>query len=308
MDIPADFNPFEGSMEKPILDVSGIARKYLDIPYAAGSASQRLDIYLPPAGDGPFPTIIFVHGGAFILGDKRDNQFLQAIDGIKHGYAVASVEYRLAFEAKYPAALFDVKAAVRFLRANAAEYKLDGRRFALCGDSAGAHYAVMAAATQGNPAFEDLSQGNALYGSAVQAVASRFGPFDFSVESALARENPPKADPFFPDIEKQLLGAHSEDIGGLIHFTNPLNFITPDFPPVFLEHGTDDVIVPVVHSIMMEEKVKAVCGGGRAELLIRNGYNHGGIDERWNDPDINNEMFAFFDRHLNNPPTRPIEV
>ena len=298
MDFPADFNPFEGSMEKPILDVSDIERKYLDIPYAADSPNQRLDIYLPLEGDGPFPTTIFVHGGAFILGDKRDNQLLQAIDGIKRGYAVVSVEYRLAFEAKYPAALFDVKAAVRYLRANAAAYMLDSSRFALCGDSAGGHYVIMAAATQGNPVFEDLTMGNAGYASAVQAVASRFGVFDFTVESKLARENPPKADPYFPDIETHLLGAHSEDIGGLVRFTNPLNFITPDLPPVFIEHGTADVIVPVVHAHMLDEKVRAVCGEGRAELLIRDGYNHGGIDERWNAPEINAEMFDFFDRHL----------
>ncbi len=298
MDIPTGFNPFEGSMEKPIIDVSYIERKYLDIPYASESPNQKLDIYLPAEGDGPFPTVIFVHGGAFILGDKRDNQLLQAIDGVKRGYAVVSVEYRLAFEAKYPAAVFDVKAAIRFLRANAPKYKLDGGRFASCGDSAGAHYVVMAAATQNNPAFEDFSQGNASYSSAVQAVASRFGPFDFALESRMGRETPPKADPFFPDIETHLLGAHSEDISSLVWFTNPLNFICSDFPPVFIEHGTEDIIVPVVHSYRLAEKLGTVCGAARFELVIREGYNHGGIDERWNEPDINNEMFAFFDKHL----------
>ncbi len=298
MDPYADFNPFEDSMEKPILDVTDIRRKYLNIPYAAQSPSQKLDLYLPPEGDGPFPTIIFIHGGAFILGDKRDNQLLQAIDGIGCGYAVASVEYRLGLEAQYPAALFDVKASVRFLRANASKYMLDGDRFALCGDSAGGHYAVMAAATQGNFAFEDLSQGNAAYSSMVQAVASRFGPYDFTLESELARRDPPTADPYFPDIEMKLLGAHSEEITGLMHFTNPLNFITRDFPPVFIEHGTDDIIVPVIHSRMLEEKVRSICGAGRAELVIRDGYNHGGIDLRWNEPAINNDQFAFFDKHL----------
>lgn len=298
MDVLSDFNPFEGSMEKAIIDVTDIRRKFLEIPYANRSPNQRLDIYLPPEGDGPFPTIIFVHGGAFILGDKRDDQFLQAIDGINRGYAVVSIEYRLAFEAKYPAAIFDVKAAIRFLRANAPLYMLDGDRFALCGDSAGGHYIVMSAATQGNPAYEDLTMGNAAYSSAVQAVGSRFGPYDFALESKMGRETPPKADPFFPDIEMQLLGAHSEDISGLMHFTNPLHFVSKNFPPIFLEHGTDDVIVPVIHSYQFEEKVRTVCGADRVALVIRDGYNHGGIDLRWNEPEINNEMFAFFDKHL----------
>jgi acetyl esterase/lipase len=171
--------PPEGVMDIPMTDVSRISRKYLDIPYASQSPTQKLDIYLPPEGSGPFPTIIFVHGGAFILGDKRDAQILQALTGINRGYAVASVEYRLAGEAKYPAGLFDVKAAIRFLRANAARYMLDGSRFALYGDSAGGHYIVMAAATQNNPAFEDLSMGSASCSSAVQAVASRFGVYDY---------------------------------------------------------------------------------------------------------------------------------
>lgn len=291
-------NPFDGSMEKPLIDVSAISPKFLDIPYAAQSPNQKLDIYLPPEGDGPFPTIIFVHGGAFILGDKQDTQFLQAIDGIKRGYAVVSVEYRLGGEAKYPAALFDVKAAVRFLRANAAAYKLDGGRFALCGDSAGGHYVVMAAATQGNPAFEDLSMGNESYSGAVQAVASRFGVYDFAVESKMSKEDPPTADPFFCDIEKLLLGAYSEDISGLIRFTNPLNFISKEFPPIFLEHGTADIVVPVIHSYQLEEKVRTVCGNGRVEMVIREGYNHGGFDLRWNEPEVNNEMFAFFNQYL----------
>ena len=298
MDPYADFNPFEGSMEKPIIDISGIGRKYLDIAYAAQSPSQKLDIYLPSDGDGPFPTVIFVHGGAFVLGEKRDDQLLQAIGGVDRGYAVVSVEYRLGLEAQYPAPLFDVKAAIRFLRANAPLYMLDGERFGLCGDSAGAYYAVIAAATQGNTAFEDFSQGNGGYSSAVQAVASRFGPFDFTVESEMARRDPPEADPYFPDIEMKLFGAHSEDITGLMYFTNPLSFIKRDFPPVFIEHGTDDIIVPVVHARMLEERVRAVCGEDCVETVLRDGYNHGGIDLRWNEPDINDAMFRFFDKHL----------
>jgi acetyl esterase/lipase len=297
MDAYADFNPFEGSMEKPIVDVAGIRRKYLDIPYAAQSPNQILDIYLPPDGGGPFPTVVFVHGGAFILGRKRDDQLLQVIGGIGRSYAVVSVEYRLADEAKYPPPSSTLKRP-SVSCAPTPRHTCSTGSFASCGDSAGAHYAVMAAATQSNPAFEDLSQGNASYSCAVQAVASRFGPFDFLVESEMARRDPPEADPYFPEIETHLLGARSEAVAGLTYFTNPLNFIGRDFPPVFIEHGADDIVVPVVHSRMLEEKVRAVCGPARAQLVIRSGYNHGGIDLKWNEPEINDDMFAFFDRYL----------
>lgn len=290
--------PPEGVFDIPNVDVSTIRRKYLDIPFAVQSPSQKLDIYLPPEGEGPFPTVIFVHGGAFILGDKRDAQLMQALTGINRGYAVVSVEYRLAGEAKYPAGLFDVKAAIRFLRANAARYMLDGGRFALYGDSAGGHYIVMAAATQGNPAFEDFSMGYASYSSAVQAVASRFGVYDFAIQREMGSKNPPEADPNFESIETDLFGAPSKDIGGLMTFTNVLNFITRDFPPVYLQHGSGDKTVHVSQSIKLEEKIREVCGAGRAELVIMDGFDHGGIDLQWDKPENDDMVFAFFDTHL----------
>lgn len=292
--------PAPGTMDMPMVDVSSISRKYLDIPYATQSPNQKLDIYLPPEGDGPFPTVIFVHGGAFILGDKRDAQLLQALPGINRGYAVVSVEHRLAPEAKFPAALFDVKAAVRFLRANAARYMLDGNRFAFSGDSAGGYYVNMAAATQWTTVFEDLSMGNAAYSSAVQAVHSRFGLCDFLAQSAAAHENPPKADPGADQIDIQLFGAPAKDISGLMHFSNVLRYITRDFPPIYLQHGTDDMVVTVRHSYLMEEKVRTICGADRVEMDIYEGYNHGGIDLRWDAPEINEKIFDFFDRKLKN--------
>jgi acetyl esterase/lipase len=290
--------PPEGSMEMPMVDVGAIHRKYLDIPYASQSPSQKLDIYLPPEGGGPFPTLIFVHGGAFILGDKRDAQLLQAIDGINRGYAVVSVEHRLAGEVKYPAGLFDVKSAIRYLRASAPVYKLDADRFALYGDSAGGHYAVMAAATQGNPAFEDFSAGNTGYSSAVQVVASRFGVYDFAIQREKGSKNPPEADPNFEAIDIAMFGAPSRDIGGLMHFTNVLNFITPDFPPCFLQHGSDDKTVNVENSYRLNERIKAVCGADRVEMVIFEGYDHGGIDLKWNAPENDDMVFAFLDKHL----------
>lgn len=285
-------------IEMPMADVSGISRKYLDIPYASQSPNQKLDIYLPAEGDGPFPALIFVHGGAFLFDNKRDVQLLQVLDGINRGYAVVSVGYRLAGEAKYPAGVFDVKAAVRFLRANAGQYMIDGGRFALYGDSAGGHYVVMAAATQGNPAFEDLTMGNAAFSSAVQAVVSRFGCYDFLVQSDMAHRDPPKADPNADVIDTVLFGAPAKDLSGLMHFTNPLNFITADFPPIYLQHGSEDKTVPVIHSYQLEEKVRAVCGPGRAELKVLQGYDHGGIDLRWNAPENDDMVFRFLDKHL----------
>lgn len=290
-------NPPEGSMEIPNIDVSQIKRKYLDIPYATGSPNQKLDIYLPGEGDGPFPTLIFIHGGAFVFGAKRDIQLLQALDGINRGYAVVSVEYRLGFEAQYPAPLFDVKAAIRFLRANAAIYKLDGDNFASCGDSAGGYYVAMAAATQDNPAFEDFTMGNAEYSSTVKAVVSWFGVFDILTQDREIEQYGNK-DPNLPDIDKLWLGAQSADIEGLMYFTNPINFVSPAFPPIFIQHGSDDHTVPHIQAYLLEECVRKVCGAERVTMEILEGYEHGGIELRWNEKEQVDKAFEFLDKHM----------
>ena len=137
----------------PLVDPSGIKRKILDIPYSSASDVLKLDLYLPEDGDGPYPTIVFFHGGAFWGGAKYDFQCLYALNGIFHGYAVASAEYRLADEAVFPAAVLDCKTAVRFLRANAGKYQLDPDRMAVMGDSAGAYMATMVGFSAGNPVF-----------------------------------------------------------------------------------------------------------------------------------------------------------
>ena len=299
-------NPPEESREVPLIDVVTITRKYLDVPYAAQSPSQKLDIYLPGEGDGPFPTLIFIHGGAFVFGSKRDLQFLHAIGGINRGWAVASVEYRGAFEAQYPSPLFDLKAAIRYLRANAAKFMLDGNRFALSGDSAGGYYAVMAAATQDNPAFEDFTMGNAAYSSSVKAVVSWYGAFDNTArgEQSLKDLQPPMNHDL-PDIHKLWLGAQMSEISGLMHFTNPLNFITPNFPPVFVQHGSEDNTVPVIHAYQLEKKVREVCGSERAVVDILEGYDHGTYGSRfqymhpeWVNKEQQDKVFAFLNQHL----------
>jgi acetyl esterase/lipase len=298
MDVWSIIYPPEGERGIPSIDVSQIRRKFLDVPYALESPSQKLDIYLPGEGEGPFPALIFIHGGAFVFGNKRDTQFLHAIGGINRGYAVVSVEHRLGFEAQFPSALYDFKAAIRFLRANAVKYMIDGSRFASCGDSAGGYYAVMAAATQGNPAFEDLSMGNAEYSGHVQAVVSWYGAYDLVVQNNTRREDSPMNDPNMPDVELLLLGAHSKDIGGLMYFTNPLNFINRSFPPVFIHHGAEDHTVPVLQAYLLEEKVRTVCGADRVEMEIMEGFDHGGIDPRWYETKHADSAFRFLDKHL----------
>ncbi|MBO4676676.1 MAG: alpha/beta hydrolase [Oscillospiraceae bacterium] len=286
------------------VDVSGITRKWLDVPYASQSPSQKLDIFLPEEGEGPFPVLIFMHGGAYLFGTKRDMQFLHAVDGVTKGYAVVTVEQRLAFEAQFPYGLFDLKAAIRFLRANAGKYSLDPDRFALSGDSAGAYYAVMCAATQDIPGYEDFTMGNPDVSSKVQAVVGWYGCYHLMemLPPEPDPDNPPPPPPAdmppMPDLYQFLVGAKPRAIHGLMYFTNPLNFVTPAFPPILIQAGTGDQVVPHNQSIMLHEKIRAVCGEGRSTLQLMEGWNHGGFSFGWYEPKHQTEVYRFLDRIL----------
>ena len=108
----------------PMMDTSHVKRKWLDIPYASQSPTQKLDIYLPDKGEGPFPVVMELHGGAWLGGDKAEDQQIPMLKGIKRGFAVVCVNYRLSGEALFPSQIYDCKAAVRFIKANAGEYHL----------------------------------------------------------------------------------------------------------------------------------------------------------------------------------------
>ena len=182
--LPPDAPPFI----QPDVDVSAVKRKYLDVPYAGtDNPDQMMDIFLPEEGEGPFPALIQFHGGAFIGGHKRDAQCVYLFNGLLRGYAVINVNYRLIEEVIFPYPVFDVKAAIRFLRANAEKYCLDPTRFAVSGDSAGAYYAAMLGTTAGVAALEDLSMGAPDCDSSVQAVIGMFGLYDLVMQSQFTK-------------------------------------------------------------------------------------------------------------------------
>lgn len=287
----------ENYMGPPMLDVSAVKRKLLDVAYSDVSPRNKLDIYLPDQGDGPFPAIVYIHGGAFLGGDKRDMQFIYVIDGIRRGYAVISVEQRLAPDTKYPYPLFDFKAAIRFLRKNAAKYHLNPDRFAAGGDSAGGFYTMMAAATQDIRAFEGPEElGNMDTSSAVQAVLGLFGTYDLAMQSRFSDVQPvpegmPKLN--FVDI---LVGADTVKTPELLYFLDPKTFVTTSFPPALIQAGASDEVVPHENSIELAERINAVCGQGRAELDIFPDCTHGA--PRFNEPDNIDRIFRFFDANL----------
>lgn len=276
------------------LDVAGIRRKFLGCSYG-DDPLQALDIYLPNDGEGPFPVVFFAHGGAWSSGRKDDVQVVPFISGLKRGYAIISLDYRLIPNIRYPENLFDIKAALRWVAENAESYLLDASRTALCGASAGAHLAMMAAFTQGQVVFGDDSSAPTCR---VLAVVEQFGPTDFSKFHAHYDESgyPRAYVPGSPSVVDVLLGVQPGSIPNLLRFFNPIDNVHPGVPPMLLQHGKRDPIIPYQQAVELYNKVNAVAGQGMAELDISDDFLH--ADPGYAGPESVDRIFGFLDKYL----------
>jgi acetyl esterase/lipase len=282
----------------PEADVSHIPRKWLDIPYAGLSPAQQLDIYLPDGGDGPFPIVVNIHGGAFAIGDKRDAHLYSVLHGLTRGYTVVSLNYRLSGEATFPAGLQDVKAAVRWLRAHAEEYHLDGSRIAVCGGSSGGNYAAMMGVTANVDFFDDPRLGNMQHPCSVNAVVDWFGPTDFlRMDEQLAAHGLGPSDHSEADSpESRYLGGRITEIPDRVRLASPITYVHADMPPILIQHGSMDCLVPVQQSLEFARVIQERVGSDRFELDVFVGAGH---DDPVFDTEENlTRVFGFIDRHL----------
>lgn len=246
---------------------------HADLAYAALSPAQTLDIYLPD-GDGPFPLVINIHGGGFRMGDKDmlDAPIARAL--LDKGIAVASIDYRLSGEARFPAAIEDAKAAVRFLRANAARYRLDPGRFLAFGQSAGGNLASLVGTTGNAATFDNPALGHAGVPSNVVAVIDWFGPSDFGQMDAQARQQGCPADHGAADSpESTYLGAPIATAPEKVRAANPITYIDPQDPPFLLQKGSEDCMVPVGQSLVLAEALRKA--GVPVTYEVLEGAGHG---------------------------------
>lgn len=282
----------------PRADVSHLHRKWLDLAYAHRSPAQGLDLYLPDQGDGPFPVILHLHGGAFAMGDKRDAPVLSHLKALPRGYAVASINYRLSGEAVFPAGLQDIKAAIRWLRAHAEQYHLDPQRFAAWGASAGGNYAAMIALTPHVADLDDPSLGHTDQPCDMQAAVVWFGPTDFlQMDRQLAESGlGPGGHSQAGSPESLYVGARITDVPELVRRANPITYVHPDLPPMLIQHGRLDHVVPYQQSVLLAEAIRRVAGPERVELEILEQADHG--DPLFETDENLGRVFAFLDRHL----------
>ena len=264
--------------QPPAANTVHIKRKWLNISYATISPAQKLDIYLPDKGEGAFPIIISIHGGAFMFGDKADEQVNPMLEGLKHGYAVVSINYRLSGEALFPKNINDVKAAIRWVKANAATYKMNPDKIAVWGGSAGGNLSALAGTSGDVKELEDLSLGNANQSSRVKAVVDWFGPTNFLLmdEQLIETGNgrPDHSDTNSP--ESKLMGQKITEIPSKVQLANPETYITKDDPPFLIEHGTEDQLVPTQQSINFAAKLTPVLGKEKVTIHLLKNARHGG--------------------------------
>ena len=258
---------------------------YENVTYANKSATQHLDIYMPKGVVKP-PLIVWTHGGGFVIGDDDFMKFDESAKllelFIKNGIAVASVNYRLAQEALFPAAGVDTKSAIRFLRANASKYGYDPKKFATGGDSAGSYLALMAAITADQPSpFDDPTDPNRGVSAKVSAVIDLYGNADFFEMTANNEKYPcdqsknpyPGAPgnihPWFGDITNSKVQADMKS-GGLYPYIKS----STSLPAFYIFHGSDDCSVSPYDSKNLDAAVKAQ--KGKSTLKIVPGAIHGG--------------------------------
>ncbi len=263
-----------------------------DVEYARpGNNPLRLDLYVPGT-KGPHPLFVWIHGGAFMGGDKGRFFWTPLPKSLpQRGYAVASINYRLSGQATFPALVQDAKAAVRWLRANAGRYELKADRIVVGGESAGGYLSAMLGTSGGITELEDLTMGNPRESSRVQGVVDFFGPTDFlRMDASVPRsceKAAPHSDPRSP--ESRLLGCSIRDCPDKVKTASPITYVSKDDPPFLILHGTGDCLVPSDQSRLLDSALRAV--GVRSQLHLLDGLAH--ADQRFITPENEKLLLDF---------------
>ena len=216
----------------------------LDLEYGSGGQHKlQLDLYLPKDRTQPTPAIIFIHGGAWKAGNRRDMKYY-CLKFAEKGYVTATVTYRLIGQAPFPAPIQDVKCAVRWLRAHAEKYQIDPDRIVASGNSAGGHLSMMIGYSD-DPSLEGTG-GHNNQSSRVAAVVNFYGPTDLTTEFAKKQG----------DLKDFMAGKTFDEAPDSYKLASPLFHLTEDDPPTLIFHGTIDSIVPIVQADLLADKLK----------------------------------------------------
>ena len=263
------------------------------------NVAMTMDIMVPKT-EQKLPAIIYVTGGGFINANK-DSYIQQRMDLAEAGYVVASIQYRVAPTVQFPKPLEDVKAAVRYLRANADKYNIDANKIGLLGGSAGGYLVAMGGTTNGQKQF-DVGE-NLNVSSDVQAVVDTYGLSDLTKVGA----------DYSPEVQKNHMSAGATEAlwvngspvfggidGGIMadpvktELANPIHYISDKTPPFLLMHGDADTAVSPSQTYILQQALQKK--GISAERYVVANAPHGGV--LWIQPEISKIITDFFDRTL----------
>lgn len=292
-----------------------------NVPFQGGDSqsSLHLDLAFPIAGKGPFPAVLCLHGGAWTTGSRKTISVIFEL--ARRGYVAASADYRLAPAHPFPAAIHDSKAALRWLRANAKELRIDPERIAIVGYSSGGYLGLMVGCTDGNPFMEGPCEGlgatvcvagvlgmpgaastlvpNGKYSSRVQAVVSHYGVSDLE---ELYRSNVTNGNALAAVGTRvaltAFLGGTPDKLRTRYREASPVWKIHAETPPILLTHGTADWMSPAAQSRTFAERLRKA--GGQVEEVILEGAEHGygsGVGGQFGCR-ADDEMFVFLARRL----------
>ena len=233
--------------------VNPIEPTWKDLNYAGdGESYHTLDVYSPTSSNNKSPLILTIYGSAWKSNRSKASKYIKKSlikPLIDAGFAVASINHRSSTDALFPAQIHDVKAAIRFLRGNASEYKIDSSFVGVTGSSSGGHLAAMAGTTSHNKLMEGNVGEFLDYDSNVNAVVDWFGPTDFLLMDICGSKMVHDA---VNSPESKLIGGEIQENKEKASAANPINYISSNTPPFLIIHGMVDLTVPYCQSKVLK--------------------------------------------------------
>lgn len=264
-------------------------KEYKDIVYAEADGKKLLlDLYLPDAKATPY-LIVWIHGGAWHSGSKESPP-LKFVD---EGYAMASINYRLSVDAKFPAPIHDIKASIRFLRANASKYGFLPGKIIIAGSSAGGHLAALVGVTNNDKELEGSLGQYISTSSSVQCILDYYGPTNFTT---ILKQSTPHGVSVRGPAMALLLGKTVESVPEIAKKASPVFQVDSNDPPLLILHGDQDIQVPINQSHELEGAYKN--NNLKVKLIVVHGGGHG--DVNYFDSKYHSQVEAFLAESLKN--------
>lgn len=284
-----------GFQAEKVENIASSTNRFLNVAYADESRAQQMDIFLPE-GEAPFPAVVLIHGGGFSSGDKKA-EYSKAKLLVEHGFAAVCVNYRLSKEAVFPAAVHDCKAALRFLKANANQYKINTDKIGAWGASAGGNLAAMMGVSSGNTFADGTIGAYPNVNTKVQACVDWFGPINFSTMVAQAKELGMRKT-FNVNIESRYLGVDANDPVNItiVAKANPTTYLDKNDPPFLVQVGDQDPLIPYLQSQTFAADLEKVLGKDKVTFNILKGAGHGG--KLFESEENLGQIIAFLNEHL----------